>query len=175
MEQIVDASAADALGEGFTSISESCRSAFTLLFTECCCINTIGTILLNNNNCPVTSSRTMSEENSHNIEEGGEEIAFPEGEGQPVRPKLNVLNFLNVIFYIANVVLVNVAFVVGLPNSNTGSSEKYQVSDSKGGEKRNGIDSLSTSFRAIPSFLPTAPFQPSLLSVPLIGPTPSGR
>ena len=166
MEQIVDASAADALGEGFTSISESCRSAFTLLFTECCCINTIGTILLNNNNCPVTSYRTMSEENSHNIEEGGEEIAFPEGEGQPVRPKLNALNFLNVLFYIANVVLVNVAF---------GSSEKYQVSDSKGGEKRNGIDSLSTSFRAIPSFLPTAPFQPSLLSVPLIGPTPSGR
>lgn len=55
-----------------------------------------------------------------------EEVAYFEAGEQNAGPKLNILNFLNVLFYIANAAIVNIAFIYGLPEANSGASETYQ-------------------------------------------------
>lgn len=78
----------------------------------------------------------MSDEESLNRIEAGEEMAYPEdkeeeeeGGGEPDRPKLNALNFLNVFFYLANVIATNLVGAIGIAGlpTNGETSLKYQT------------------------------------------------
>jgi len=49
---------------------------------------------------------------------------------QPTKPRLNLLNYLNLLFYIANVLIINLVGTAGLGDlpTNAEQSSKYQVS-----------------------------------------------